>query len=62
MEHGKRYYQWRSPQQIQMRLDTRNSIPKSNTGIFSHVNQKDWRETLVDREDVILDTGVGVQR
>ena len=53
-----KHYQYRSPVQMQKRLDTRNAIQgKNKTGIFSHINQNSWRELLVKRENAIYDGG-----
>lgn len=55
-----KHYQFRSPSQIQKRLDTRNAIQKGNTGIFQHITQTDWMETLESRDNCIFDTGGGI--
>ncbi|KAB8320270.1 glycosyltransferase family 2 protein [Tolypothrix campylonemoides VB511288] len=39
-----KHYQYRSPQQIQKRLDTR--LQAMQDGIFLHEKQKDWKEKL----------------
>ncbi len=54
-----KHYQFRSPIQIQKRLDTRNAIQKGNTNIFQHITQTDWLETLETRNNCILDSGGG---
>jgi|GEM_PF-2693958 len=53
-----KHYQQRSPQQMQARLDLRNSIPKDHQGKpFRHVKQKNWQELVTEREKLVLDTG-----
>ena len=44
-----KHYQYRSPQQIQKRLDTR--IQAMQDGIFLHEKRKDWKEKLEDNND-----------
>lgn len=49
------HYQYRSPKQMQARLDLRNSLQNKKNGIaFRHVKQKDWHELLKDKNDCIL--------
>jgi glycosyltransferase involved in cell wall biosynthesis len=53
-----RHYQWRSPQQIQSRLDLRNSIPKDKRGKpFRHISARNWREVLGSDESLLCDDG-----
>lgn len=53
-----RHYQFRSPSQMQHRLDVRNAVPRDKRGKpFKHVQQKNWKELLVPRCDVVLDEG-----
>lgn len=53
-----RHYQYRSPMQMQRRLDIRNSIPKDKEGRpFRHVKQTDWHELLRTRSSLVLDVG-----
>jgi hypothetical protein len=53
-----KHYQQRSPQQMQARLDSRNSIPKDERGKpFRHVTQTRWQELLANRNELVLDTG-----
>jgi glycosyltransferase involved in cell wall biosynthesis len=53
-----KHYQYRSPQQIQARLDLRNSVPKDPSGKpFRHIKETDWREVLVPRSEAVLDKG-----
>jgi len=44
-----KHYQYRSPQQIQKRLDTR--IQAMQDGIFLHEKRKDWKEKLENNND-----------
>jgi glycosyltransferase involved in cell wall biosynthesis len=44
-----RHYQYRSPQQIQKRLDTR--IQAMQDGIFLHEMRKDWKEKIENNND-----------
>ncbi len=37
-----KHFQYRSPQQIQRRLDTRRALVEQNPGIFSHERGTDW--------------------
>jgi glycosyltransferase involved in cell wall biosynthesis len=53
-----RHYQFRSPRQIQGRLDVRNAIPKDQTGApFRHIRHTRWEETVPSRNDLVLDLG-----
>lgn len=58
-----RHYQFRSPVQMQKRLDIR----RSKTGIvqngksFRHVTQDDWHELLMHRSDLIYDDGSEIE-
>jgi hypothetical protein len=53
-----KHYQYRSPQQMQRRLDIRNSIPKDREGKpFRHVKQKNWQELLRPRSELVRDNG-----
>ncbi len=54
-----RHYQYRSPSQMQARIDIRNSIPKDKEGRpFKHVSEKNWRELLRSRSELIEDPGI----
>lgn len=45
-----KHYQFRSPQQMQYRLDLRNSLSNKKDGIcFRHVKETNYKELLVDR-------------
>ena len=45
-----KHYQFRSPQQMQSRLDLRNSLSNKKDGIcFRHVKETNYKELLVDR-------------
>lgn len=51
-----KHYQFRSPKQMQARLDLRNSLPNKKSGIaFKHIKQTDWRELLADEKDCVED-------
>jgi glycosyltransferase involved in cell wall biosynthesis len=53
-----RHYRYRSPQQMQERLDIRLAIPRDSEGRpFRHVTEKKWQELLAHRADVVLDNG-----
>jgi hypothetical protein len=53
-----RHYPYRSPKQMQERLDIRNSIPKDSAGRpFRHISEKHWEELLGPRSDLVLDKG-----
>lgn len=54
-----RHYQYRSPAQMQRRLDIRNRIPRNSQGRpFPHVKEKDWRELLKTRDSLVRDGGI----
>ncbi|MCF7914758.1 MAG: glycosyltransferase family 2 protein [Spirochaetaceae bacterium] len=53
-----RHYQWRSPQQVQHRLDVRHEVRKEGPNSqFRHITATDWREVLADHREMILDNG-----
>jgi len=53
-----RHYRYRSPQQIQHRLDIRNKIPRDKEGRpFRHVNEARWEEALRKRSELVEDRG-----
>jgi len=53
-----KHYQYRSPQQMQARLELRNSVPKDPTGKpFRHITQTNWTELLLPRDQAVLDEG-----
>lgn len=53
-----RHYQYRSPAQMQKRIDTRKAIQgKEEVGIFPHIRQNDWSEMLERRDSCIFDGG-----
>lgn len=53
-----RHYQYRSPQQMQARLDLRNAVPRDPRGKpFRHIRQTHWRELLVPRAEAVPDRG-----
>lgn len=52
------HYQWRSPQQMQKRIDARKAIPRDKRGKpFKHVQHSTWEEALYDRQNTRLDDG-----
>lgn len=54
-----RHYQYRSPAQMQRRLDVRNRIPRDTQGRpFRHVKETDWHELLKPRDTLVMDGGV----
>lgn len=55
-----RHYQWRSPQQIQKRLDTRNEATRLGYKHFGHSSEKLWKEKLLYRKDLVKDTHDGI--
>lgn len=53
-----RHYQFRSPQQMQRRLDLRNSLSTKKEGhAFKHVTQTDWHQLLMNEDSVLADDG-----
>lgn len=53
-----RHYQWRSPEQMQRRIDARKAIPRDSRGKpFKHVQQNSWEDALAVRSDLQLDDG-----
>lgn len=53
-----RHYQYRSPKQMQHRLDIRTQIPRDKIGQpFKHIKQTDWHELLRPRASLVLDPG-----
>lgn len=58
-----KHYQYRSPQQMQARLDLRNAVPKDPSGKpFRHIREQNWRELLVPRSEAVLDCGAETYR
>ncbi len=52
------HYQYRSPQQIQHRLDIRNKIPRDKEGRpFRHIKETRWEEALRSRSELVEDKG-----
>lgn len=54
-----RHYQYRSPSQIQMRLDTRRKAAESGWQHFQHSLEKDWREKVIQSNTCHRDIGDG---
>ena len=53
-----KHYQYRSPAQMQKRLDIRNASEAKKQGIaFRHVRQAEWRELLEKRSNCVYDDG-----
>lgn len=53
------HYQFRSPGQMQLRLDLRNSLANKQNGIcFRHVKQTSYKELLENRSDCIHSTEI----
>ena len=52
-----RHYPYRSPQQIQMRLDVRRENRARGFEGWDHAKELDWREKIVPRDGLHLDTG-----
>jgi hypothetical protein len=53
-----KHYQYRSPAQMQARLDVRNKIPRDKEGRpFRHITQTKWTELLRKRADLVEDRG-----
>jgi glycosyltransferase involved in cell wall biosynthesis len=54
-----KHFQYRSPGQIQSRLDTRRQAAASGWKHFEHSLEKDWREKIVPSSGLTLDEGNG---
>jgi hypothetical protein len=54
-----KHYQYRSPQQIQLRLDTRRQAGEAGFGGWDHAKQKYWREKLSKRNGMAYDLNDG---
>jgi hypothetical protein len=52
-----RHYQYRSPDQIQKRIDVRREARKSGYKYFGKDNVSTWNQILLNRADCILDDG-----
>jgi hypothetical protein len=50
-----RHYQYRSPEQIQKRIQTRMELKQRNTEIFPHVHSENWMDYVLPKESCILD-------
>lgn len=51
-----KHYQFRSPQQMQKRLDVRNSLKAKQQGkTFKHIKEREWQELLKKRENLVYD-------
>jgi hypothetical protein len=54
-----RHFPYRSPQQIQMRLDVRRDNRARGFEGWDHAKEENWRKMLVPRKDLHLDSGDG---
>lgn len=54
-----RHYQWRTPDQIQRRLDTRREAAERGYRTFLHTIEKSWQEKIRPIDDLELDCGDG---
>jgi len=53
-----RHFQWRSPQQIQHRLDLRRQVRRTGANSqFRHITAEHWRDVIADHQKMILDDG-----
>lgn len=53
-----RHYQYRSPSQMQHRLDIRNAVPRDKRGKpFKHIQETHWKELLRPRSELVTDDG-----
>ena len=53
-----KHYQFRSPQQMQKRLDVRNASEAKKQGLaFRHVKETDWHELTKPRSELVFDDG-----
>lgn len=63
-----KHYQYRSPTQMQKRLDVRNtskndgSIPKDGKQRWQHIQESSWQELLRERKEMVYDTGIDAYR
>ncbi|SJZ65443.1 glycosyltransferase family 2 protein [Treponema porcinum] len=54
-----KHYQFRSPKQMQARLDLRNSLSNKKDGIcFRHVKETSYKELLADKNECLLDSKI----
>jgi hypothetical protein len=54
-----KHFQYRSPAQIQRRLDTRRAAAAHGWEHFGHSTQTHWREKIADAKSLVLDHGNG---
>ncbi|MEQ1862050.1 MAG: glycosyltransferase family 2 protein [Chthoniobacteraceae bacterium] len=54
-----KHYQYRSPAQIQRRIDTRRAAAAAGWQHFAHSDDGTWREKLADSAQLTLDRGDG---
>lgn len=54
-----RHYKYRSPTQIQVRMDVRRQAAAAGYQSFSHAIQRDWKDKIAGAESVYLDSGNG---
>lgn len=54
-----KHYQFRSPKQMQARLDLRNALSNKKDGIcFRHVKETSYKELLADKSECLLDSKI----
>lgn len=54
-----KHFQYRSPGQIQRRLDTRRAVAAQGWQHFGHSTQETWREKIAKSDDLHFDRGDG---
>ncbi|RYF37685.1 MAG: hypothetical protein EOO38_25880 [Cytophagaceae bacterium] len=54
-----KHYKYRSPQQIQTRLDTRRKNIEGGFKGWQHARQESWQETLADASKLHMDSNDG---
>jgi hypothetical protein len=54
-----KHYPYRSPQQIQTRLDIRRDNRRRGFSGWAHASEASWKEKIVDAADCCFDTGSG---
>lgn len=63
-----KHYQYRSPAQMQKRLDVRNAskndgaVPRDGKQRWQHIIESSWTELIRDKDKVVLDTGIDAYR
>lgn len=54
-----KHFRYRSPQQIQLRLNTRQAATAAGWPNFAHETESNWREKLRNSDDLIFDANDG---